>query len=104
MTKNSIIKGNWETKTVTINGYVLDPRYSQSVYNHSPDGFNWNYNGSGPAQLALALLLEICTKEDACLYYQEFKRDIIAALPAGDFEMEAEVIFKWLEKIDETKI
>ena len=25
------------------------------LYNHSPDGLNWGYCGSGPAQLALAL-------------------------------------------------
>jgi hypothetical protein len=25
--------------------------------NHSPDGFEWGYHGSGPAQLALAILL-----------------------------------------------
>ena len=26
--------------------------------NHSPDGFAWGYGGSGPAQLALALLAD----------------------------------------------
>lgn len=26
------------------------------LWNHSPTGFNWGYGGSGPAQLALALL------------------------------------------------
>ena len=32
----------------------LDPRYD--LRNHSPTGFAWGYGGSGPSQLALAIL------------------------------------------------
>jgi len=32
----------------------LAPRLD--LFNHSPAGFNWGYSGSGPAQLALAIL------------------------------------------------
>lgn len=28
------------------------------IYNHSPTGFEWGYSGSGPAQLALAILAD----------------------------------------------
>lgn len=74
-----MIKGIWETRQVFINGKELLPEASQKIYNHSPDGFNWGYEGSGPAQLALALLLHYMSKE-ACpsLIYQSFKRDVIA--------------------------
>lgn len=34
----------------------LDPRHD--LYNHSPCGFEYGYGGSGPAQLALAILAE----------------------------------------------
>jgi len=34
----------------------LPPR--NSLVDHSPDGFEWGYGGSGPAQLALALLAD----------------------------------------------
>lgn len=37
---------------------VLDPRPSQRLWNHSPAGFEWGYFGSGPAQLALAILFD----------------------------------------------
>ena len=37
-------------------GDELDPRFD--LRNHSPDGFEWGYYGSGPAQLALALLCD----------------------------------------------
>lgn len=29
------------------------------ITDHSPDGFQWGYSGSGPAQLAAAILYEI---------------------------------------------
>jgi hypothetical protein len=51
------------------------------VRNHSPSGFSWGYNGSGPSQLALALLLDHCrTTEKATKLYQLFKEQVIAKL------------------------
>lgn len=37
-------------------GYPLPLRLD--LFNHSPDGFEWGYGGSGPAQLALAILAD----------------------------------------------
>jgi len=51
------------------------------LQNHSPDGFCWGYGGSGPAQLALAILADCIDDEKALKYYQEFKADVIARLP-----------------------
>lgn len=49
------------------------------VMNHSPDGFAWGYNGSGPAQLALAILVDyLKDKELALALYQDFKRSVIS--------------------------
>lgn len=45
--------------TVLVDGapqYALPPRLD--IRNHSPSGFNWGYHGSGPAQLALAILAD----------------------------------------------
>ena len=36
------------TATVTRAGLPLDASPSQKLWNHSPDGFNWGYGGSGP--------------------------------------------------------
>jgi len=45
---------------------VLSPDLSQQLYNHSPDGFEFGFGGSGPAQLALAILQDHCrTHRDA---------------------------------------
>ena len=59
----------------------LDPAPSQRLRNHSPDGFDWGYGGSGPAQLALAILLDCLGDEDEALeHYQPFKFAHLSAL------------------------
>ncbi|MEO8853616.1 MAG: DUF6166 domain-containing protein [Ginsengibacter sp.] len=83
-----LITGNYETGVVQIFGKELLPDKSQKVRNHSPDGFSWGYGGSGPAQLALAILLEYMSVEDAGKYYQEFKRTFVSNLPNSDFPID----------------
>lgn len=83
--KKHTLKGQFSTRTVLLDGVLLSPKRSQQVYNHSPDGFNWGYGGSGPSQLALAIVLELTGKS---IGYQEFKWNFIARLPQTDFEEE----------------
>lgn len=65
--------------TVTLDARPLDPRPSLKLRNHSPTGFNWGYAGSGPAQLALAILLAAgVPTRDALDSYQAFKFAILA--------------------------
>lgn len=62
----------------------LNPRLD--VRNHSPDGFEWGYGGSGPAQLALAILCEhFGDKVLAQAWYQQFKFRVIAAIKSDEF-------------------
>jgi len=51
---------------------------------HSSSGFNWGYGGSGPADLAYAILYDLYGKIFADQNYQRFKWDIIAKLPQGE--------------------
>lgn len=82
------LKGNWNSRKIWLEGKELQPEESQKVFNHSPDGFNWGYGGSGPAQLALAICLTHLPKEEAIRRYQEFKWNVITKLPQSDFEIE----------------
>jgi hypothetical protein len=82
------LTGDYESREVYLDGKWLDPRPSQKCRNHSPDGFNWGYGGSGPAQLALAIMLKLTGKADG---YQDFKWSVIAPLPQSDFEIEFEL-------------
>lgn len=78
--------GKASSREVWLDGHRLDPAPSQKYRNHSPDGFNWGYGGSGPAQLALAIMLKLTGKADG---YQDFKFRIIATLPINqDFNIE----------------
>ena len=44
---------------VTVDGDPVDWRASLALRSHSPPGPAWGYGGSGPAQLALAILLAL---------------------------------------------
>lgn len=53
--------------------------------NHSPDGFEWGYGGSGPAQLALALLADATGDDErACKRHQRFKWEYVSKLAKDD--------------------
>jgi Family of unknown function (DUF6166) len=88
------IAGEPGARTVWIDDRPLSPLRSQRVWNHSPDGFNWGYGGSGPAQLALAILLAAgIKKRRAVALHQRFKWDVIALLEAGRrFAIELDVV------------
>jgi len=74
---------------VLINGKILKPEPSQKIYNHSPDGFNWGYSGSGPAQTALAICLKLTENPQKALrVHQRFKDHFIAGIPAEGGELD----------------
>lgn len=67
------------------------------VRRHSPDGFEWGYSGSGPAQLALALLCNaLHVQSEAERLYQDFKREIIAALAKDEWQLTHDEIVRWV--------
>lgn len=72
------ISGILSTRQVFIDGVELDPKAGQEIINHSPDGFMWGYGGSGPAQLALSIVLFIT---NSITGYQNFKWEFVAKLP-----------------------
>ena len=81
--------------------YFLTPDRSRALKDHSPDGFNWGYAGSGCAQLALALLLEVTNDEATALrHYHNFTYQVIAEITdqTTDWEMQESMIRKWLAK------
>ena len=82
---------------VTIDGWPLTPHRSLELRNHSPTGFAWGYHGSGPAQLALALLLETgLPKAWVERLYQPFKRQVIAILRQPAFTLPGAFVLGWI--------
>jgi hypothetical protein len=58
--------------------HLLDPRFKDC--SHSPTGFEWGYTGSGPAQLAFAILADAVHIELAHALHQRFKFAVIGQL------------------------
>ena len=85
MSHSRHICGQHSSGRVWIGGREILPERSQRICNHSPGGFAWGYGGSGPAQLALAVLLHFVDERTALSRYQDFKWDFVAKLPQADF-------------------
>lgn len=64
---------------------------------HSPDGFEWGYGGSGPAELARCLLWHYLGAEPAPACYQAFKAAAIATAPEDGGVIPMEDVTRWLE-------
>lgn len=64
---------------------------------HSPTGFEWGYGGSGPADLALNILVRFGLSEfDATNLHQDFKWKFIAPMPAEGGVIRASEIACWV--------
>jgi hypothetical protein len=64
---------------VTVDGKKLAPRFD--LKRLSPTGFEWTYEGNGPAQLALALLADHLGDDARALaLYEPFMRAVVAEL------------------------
>ena len=64
---------------------------------HSPTGFEWGYGGSGPAQLALALLADATDSATLALdHYQDYKVAVVSQLPRQGWTLTQDQILDWL--------
>lgn len=76
----------------------LDPRLD--LCNHSPDGFEWGYGGSGPSQLALAICADALGDDRlACRVYQTFKQEVIVNQDKAGFELRADDVLRSIERL-----
>jgi hypothetical protein len=89
--------------TVTVDGRRLNPRHD--LWNHSPSGFEWGYGGSGPAQLALAILADhLGNDQQALNLYQRFKWAVIAELPGRGWILTSRDIDQLLKNVQEAEL
>jgi hypothetical protein len=87
-------------RVVRVDGETLPlPALNRDEARHSPDGFNWGYGGSGPAELARAILIAVAPGDPVVRLpscYQRFKFDVVAGL--GDtWRLWEESIRFWLQ-------
>lgn len=97
-----MITGLVSDRSVFFNLTPLEPARSLKLANHSPDGFSCGYGGSGPAQLALAILLEYFNDEQIALaHYQQFKWAHIALLDGDkDFQIDIGVLDRFAQQCE----
>lgn len=69
----------------------------QVVY-HSPSGFEWGYGGSGPADLALNILLLFTDEATARQLYQDFKWEFVARVPREGGVIERERVVRFIKE------
>jgi len=79
----------------------LKPRLD--LLNKSPSGFEWGYTGSGPAQLAFALLLDFLGESEIARVlslYQEFKRLVVVQFD-DSWALTEDLIQETIDKIEQ---
>ena len=101
----TVVEGDTTGKAVNV--YNLTPVESQKARNHSPDGFEFGYGGSGPAQLALAILMDYTgQKPDEWTVpwkYQDFKFKFIAPMGGDWGQISSSQIDQWLAQEQNAK-
>jgi len=68
---------------------------------HSPTGFEWGYGGSGPADLALNVLMLFTDRTNAYQLHQQFKWEFISILPREGGVIKGDEIRGWLKAHEE---
>ena len=63
---------------------------------HSPTGFEWGYQGSGPADFALNILALVLPPWWAWRYHQHFKREVVAMIPIEGGLLPIDGIRQWV--------
>lgn len=86
-----------EECTVTADGEPLNIRYD--LLSASPSGFEWGYGGSGPAQLAIAILAHAYNDQFAGEHYQRFKREVVSELPDEGWTLTKRDLDEWREGV-----
>ncbi|WP_435197602.1 DUF6166 domain-containing protein [Natronomonas sp. EA1] len=86
----------------------LTPDRGLGLVRHSPAGFDWGYTGSGPAQLACALLLDYTNDERvAHQHYIQFRNEVVSQLacdgPADCWHLSGEDIEAALAEFEEDR-
>jgi len=80
-----------------VDGKPLPTR--NDLRNHSPDGLEWGYMGSGPAQCALAILAHhLGDDARAVELHQLYHHEVVARAPRQQWTTSSDQIAAWCAK------
>ena len=75
-------RGRYPTVTVHLGNVAEETRPLEHILRHSPDGFEWGYGGSGPTDLALALVADVLGDRNPTPHlYQRVRNQLVAQIP-----------------------
>lgn len=101
----------WEDGRTSVTVGVREPEHESTFalahhVRHSPDGFNWGYGGSGPAELARCILIDHFEGQGPRIesLYQDFKAEVIAPLQGESFELTSEQIDEWVRERERDRL
>ena len=86
---------------VHLDGELLAPESplwetSLCLRNHSPSGPEWGYHGSGPAQLAITMLMAVTDTDEAERYYPLFRSGVLALIRGDRWTLPVHQVETWL--------
>ncbi len=88
---------------VLVYGRPGNPTPLKHLVRHSPDGFEWGYGGSGPADLARSIVGDVMGRPDPPpAIYQRVKAALVATLPAQGGEITSEEVCDIIEEVLES--
>jgi len=84
---------------ISVGTSMTDIHGLRHIVRHSPTGMEWGYAGSGPADLALSILVDVFGRAElADLYYMEFKFEYVAAWLDDEWVVTSNEIDEWLRR------
>jgi len=111
--KDPLVEGVIARRYGTVRPGRIETNIDQMVVSHSPDGFEWGYAGSGPADFALNILHLFLPPKgddtDVAVYdgvvsqaawdlHQPFKLEFIASMPLEGRDIPVAEIKAWIEQ------
>ena len=82
--------------SVTIDGLPLPLHLD--IAHRSPTGHEWGFWGSGPAQLALAILMTVTDADEAKRRYEAFRRSVIVRITKDSWTLTTVQVEEWLRR------
>lgn len=81
---------------VTVDGETLDPRHD---LRNLALAFEWGYVGSGPYQLALALLAHHRDDREALRSYKDFAEAVVSELAENQWSLDGDALDRGIENM-----
>lgn len=103
-TRRGLLVGTCKVYAEDEHGRRRRLRHRTSVHSHSPTGFEWGYGGSGPAELARALVKDATGADPEPRLYHAFKWQFVAVFNHDGWTLDAAVVRAFVQSAKAAEI